>query len=322
MKNKQSIIGISIIFALIAGFFTLDSLLYDGVKPRNIKENGFQANFYAQENTTNTTAVVFIGGGQWGDYWGVEMAQRGFVGLSLAYTGYEGLPKLPEEIPLEYFEEAFKWLGEQAEVNPEKIIVMGASRNAELALVLASNLPELVSGAIAFSPSSVSWSNTVLPYNSDSLKASWTFRGEDISYVPMDKVVGMDSPLINTLEYWENGLSKEEQVQAASIKVEDIKGPILLFSGKEDQVWPSSRMADMLENRLEIHDFKYPFENIQYEHVGHQISGNPESNSGERRGKMTLQGQTYEYEYGGSNEDDFKAKQDAKKRLFEFIEGI
>ena len=321
-KNKKIIIGISIATILITGYLVLDGILFDGIKPKSINENGFQASYYANKNAKNKTAVVLIGGGQWGNYWGVEFAHKGFVGLSLPYSGNEGLPKLPEEIPLEYFESALKWLCEQPEVNPEKIVVMGASRNAELALVVASTLPELVSGVVTYAPSSVSWSNTVLPYNSDIVKPSWTYKGNDINYVPMDKISGNVSSTINTLEYWKNGLNKVENAEEAAIKVEKIKGPILLLSGKDDQVWPSSQMADILEKRLEENDFKYHFENIKYDNAGHLISSNPESHSDERTGKMTIQDKQYVFEYGGTNDGDFKAKQDAKIRVFKLIENL
>ncbi|WP_215731646.1 hypothetical protein [Bizionia saleffrena] len=49
---------------------------------------------------------------------------------------------------------------------------MGASRNVELALVIASTFPEIVSGVVAYSTRSISWSNTILPYNSNQLKPS------------------------------------------------------------------------------------------------------------------------------------------------------
>ena len=320
--NKKILVGISVIIILVVGYLVLDNLLFDGVKPKVIDENGFQANFYASPGTENSATVVLIGGGQWGDYWGVEMAKNGYVGLSLPYIGLESLPKLPEEIPLEYFEEALRWLGEQSEVNPEKIIVMGASRNAELALVIASALPELVSGVIAYAPSSVSWANTVLPHNSDAMKPSWTYRGKDIPYVPMKKISKGTSDTINTLEYWENGLMKEDLVKNAAIKIENVKGPILLLSGKDDEVWPSSLMADQLEKRLEEKSFPYQFRNIQYDNAGHLISGNPESNSEQRTGTMTIEGEQYTFKYGGTNEGDFKAKQNAKNEVFKLIETL
>lgn len=320
--NKKVIIGISILIVVVAGYFVLDSILFDGVKPEAIDENGFQANYFNNPETKNNATVLMIGGGQWGDYWGVELAKNGYVGLSIPYTNAEGLPKLPEEIPLEYFENALKWLREQPEVNPDKIIVMGASRNAELALLIASSLPELVSGAVAYAPGSVSWANTVLPFNSDELKPSWTYKGNDIPYVPMDKISGNNSDTINTFNYWENGLNKKEFVRDAAIKVEKINGPILLFSGRDDRVWPSARMADMLEDRIEDSNFEYEFKNIQYEDAGHLISGNPESKSEPRTGTMLIDDKQYSFEYGGTNDGDFKAKQNAKFELMQFMEKL
>ena len=321
-KNRKYIIWIGIMAFLFVGYFFADSFLFNGIKPRIINDNGFQTNYFIKKDTEETVSIILIGGGQWGDYWGQQFAEIGFVGLSLPYTGREGLPKLPEEINLEYFEDAIKWLEKQPEVDPDKIIVMGASRNAELSLVIASTFPKLVGGVIAYAPSSVSWSNTVLPYNSNELKPSWKYQGADVPYVPMDKISGNESNKIETIEYWKSGLAKTESVTQATIRVEKINGPILLFSGKDDKVWPSSLMADMIEQRIKESNFKYSFQNIKYEKAGHLISSNPESNSGFRTGKINIDGKDYEFEYGGTNEGDNKAKQDAKIRLFDFLEII
>jgi len=323
MKNyKKYVVGIGILIILIVGYFFLDSILFNGIKPIYLNNKKFQANYFAKKTTENKAAVIFIGGGQWGDYWGEQLANKGFVGLSLPYTGRIGLPKLPEEIQLEYFENAIEWLKKQPAVNPEKIIVMGASRNAELALIIASVFPELISGAIAYAPSSVSWSNTVLPYNSDDLKPSWKYRGVDIPYVPMEKISGNNSKKIETLEYWESGLAKTDFVDQAAIRVEKINGPILLFSGIDDRVWPSSLMADMIKQRLKENNFQYAFQNIKYEKAGHLISSNPDVNSDYRTGIISINGKDYEIEYGGTNEGDKNAKQDAKIKLLDFLEKI
>jgi dienelactone hydrolase len=318
-KNKKYVIGIGIIAFLLVGFLIIDSFLFNGVKPRAIVENGFQANYFAKKTTTQKAAVILIGGGEWGDYWGQEFAKKGFVGLSLPYLKRGGLPQLPEEINLEYFENAIKWLGKQPEVDPKKIIVMGASKNAELSLVIASIFPKLVGGVVAYAPSSVSWSNTVLPYNSNTLKPSWKYKGNDIPYIPMDKISGNDSNKIETLEYWKNGLAKVDYVAKASIKVEKINGPILLFSGLDDMVWPSAFMADMIEARIKKNDFKHEFQNVKYENSGHLISTHPEINSTIRTGNMKVNGKDYEYENGGTYQGDKKAKEDAKIRLIQLI---
>lgn len=322
MKYQKYIILIGIIAFLIVGYLIADKILFDGIKPRAINEDGFQANFYVKGFTPNKTTVVLIGGGQWGDYWAQQFAKKEMVGLSLPYTGKEGLPKLPEEIDLEYFQNAIKWLSKQKEVDSNKIILMGASRNAELALVIASTFPEIVSGVVAYSPSSVSWSNTVLPYNSNELKPSWKYNGIEIPYLPMNKISGNNSGKIKMIEYWKNGLSKSDLVDKAIIRVEKIKGPILLFSGIDDKIWPSSIMADMIEQRLKENNFKYSFQNMKYENAGHLISNNPEVNSNYRTGTINIDGKDYEYEFGGTSDGDFKAKKDAKIKLIEFIEKI
>ncbi|BAO76858.1 acyl-CoA thioester hydrolase/BAAT C-terminal domain-containing protein [Winogradskyella sp. PG-2] len=320
--NRKLIISIGVIAIIIISYLVIDSILFNGIKPKPINENGFQVNFFAKENIENKTAVVLIGGGQWGDYWSQEIANKEMVGISLPYIGKEGLPNLPEEIDLEYFESALNWIRKQKSVDPKKIIVMGASRNAELALIIASIFPDMVSGVIAYTPSSVSWSNTVLPYNSNELKASWKYNGIDIPYLPMTKISGNDTEKIRMLDYWENGLSKIDSTHKSHIKVELIKGPILLFSGVDDKVWPSAKMADMIENRLTNNNFKYNFKSIKYQNAGHSISTNPKQLSDLRIGKININGKNYEYEFGGTAEGDLNAKKNAYLQVFEFLLNI
>ena len=321
-KNKKYSIWIGIAALLIVGYLVADMILFNGIKPKIIEVDGFQANYYSKKDIKESTVIVLIGGGQWGDHWGSEFAKLGYVGLSLHYIGRKGLPKLPEEINLEYFEKALNWLNKQPEVDPNKIIVMGASRNAELSLVLASIFPNQISGVIAYAPSSVSWSNTVLPYNSNELKPSWKFKGIDIPFIPMEKISGNESNKIDYLQYWENGLDKTKFLEKATIKVERINGPILLLSGKNDKVWPSTLMADMIERRLKKHEFNHSFQNIKYKDAGHLISSNPDSNSDLREGEIYINGTNHQFEYGGTNEGDYKAKQDAKMKVLAFIEKL
>lgn len=311
--------GLTILFV---AYFLVDKVLFDGVKALPVNEAGFQANYFAKETTANETAVVLIGGGQWGDYWAQEFANKDMAGLSIPYTGRKGLTPLPEEIDLMYFENAIDWLKEQPHVDPDKIVVMGASRNAELALVLASMLTESISGVVAYAPSSVSWCNRVLPYNSDELKASWKYRGRDIPYVPMDKIAANESKELNMLAYWKSGLEKVDSLKDAIIQVERINGSILLFSGNDDRVWPSAQMADRIEKRLSDSSFSYSFHNIKYDNAGHSISTNPDDKSDYQTGNLQINGVDYDYEFGGTAEGNFKAKQDAKIKLMEYLKGI
>lgn len=317
---KKIFWGAVIIGLLIIGYLLTDYMLFNGVKPQKIAQNGFEANYFVAENTNQKAAVVLIGGGDWGDYWGQEFAKKGYVGLSLPYLGVNNMPQLQEEVDVVYFEKALQWLKNQPEVDATKIVVMGASRNAELALIIAAEFPEIVSGVIGYSPSSVAWSNTVLPYSSAEIKASWNYLGTPIPYVAMDKLTGNSLATLETLAYWKNGLQKAEAVKQAEIEVEKINGPILLLSGIDDRVWPSCLMADMIEKRLTQNNFQFPFWNMQYENAGHLISDNPERNSDQRMGEMNIDGKVYNFEYGGTIDGDQKAKQDAKSSVFNFVE--
>lgn len=321
-SNKKYIIWIGMVAFLFAGYIIADKLLFSGIQSRTINTNGFRANYFVKDNIQNKTSILLIGGGPWGDYWAQQFAQRDMVGISLPYAGKEGLPKLPEEIELEYFENAINWIGEQPEVNPNKIVVMGASRNAELALVIAATFPDIINGVVAYAPSAVSWSNTVLPYNSNELKASWRYKGVDIPYLPMNKIMGDESNTIEMLDYWKIGLAKTDFIEQATIKVEQINGPMILFSGNDDKVWPSSVMADMIEKRLKDRSFEHSFQNIKYDNAGHSISTNPDDASSFRTGTINISGKNYEYEFGGTDDGDFKAKQDARIKLMDFLEKL
>lgn len=321
MKKKRKYLALFLIpMVLIIGYVILDRILFDGFTGKEIAEEGFQAKFFCKPDIRNKPAVVLIGGGQGGEYWAHKFAEKGIVSLSLPYYRQSGLPSLMEEIPLEYFEKALNWLRSQPEVNPEKVILMGASRNGELSLVIASTFPELVGGVIAYAPSAVSWSNTVLPFNSDALKASWTYMDQDVPYLPMKKIKGNDSSKIETLEYWREGLKKIDQYEESIIRVEKINGPILLLSGKDDKIWPSAAMSDMIEERLRVHNFQHEFDNVQYENAGHLISRNISSIAEGRQGYMNVDGKSYEFEYGGTIEGDKLAIIKSQEKILSFLQ--
>jgi dienelactone hydrolase len=61
-------------------------------------------------------------------------------------------------------------------------------------------------------------------------------------------------------------------VARAEIPVERIDAPVLMFSGKDDQLWPSDIFAARVVERLKAHRFKHPVEHYSYENAGHQMA--------------------------------------------------
>jgi dienelactone hydrolase len=56
------------------------------------------------------------------------------------------------------------------------------------------------------------------------------------------------------------------------IPVERIKGPILLISGEDDDLWPSARFAEIAMHRLRHARHPFPVNHLRYAHAGHTIA--------------------------------------------------
>ena len=130
--------------------------------------------------------------------------------------------------------------------------------------------------------------------------SSWTFHGKPVPFLPLDYRRGFDTndPLA-AVKLLQAALDQKERVKKASIRVEKINGPILLLSGKADEIWPSPQMANAVCDRLRTKHFRFKYENVQYADAGHtfQDHGN----------------------FGGTSEGNAKAGRDAKLRILAFL---
>eukprot|EP00079_Xenopus_tropicalis_P032567 XP_017946338.1 PREDICTED: bile acid-CoA:amino acid N-acyltransferase-like [Xenopus tropicalis] len=71
------------------------------------------------------------------------LASRGFASLALAYFAYEDLPKFMPTMDLAYFEEAAQFLLRNPKVSGNGVGVVGVCKGAEIALCMASYLPQV-----------------------------------------------------------------------------------------------------------------------------------------------------------------------------------
>ena len=54
--------------------------------------------------------------------------------------------------------------------------------------------------------------------------------------------------------------------------MENIKAPILLFSGESDEMWPSTFMGEMIVQRLKEHNFKYSYYHHHFKRANHSFN--------------------------------------------------
>jgi dienelactone hydrolase len=198
------------------------------------------------------------------------LASRGYSVLSLGYFLTPGLPQDLIEIPLEYFERAIAWMKHNPAVQSEKIAVSGISRGGELSLLLGATFPE-IKAVIAYVPSGIVWPG--IGASGESAKSAWTWRGEPVTCMkaaPPNPELWSRNPVPMT-SWFEDSIKNQEAVERAAIAVEKINGPVLMFSGTDDQMWPSLKLADLAVQRFIAKDFQHPYEHVSYAGAGHFI---------------------------------------------------
>jgi dienelactone hydrolase len=198
------------------------------------------------------------------------LASRGRAAMAVAYFDWgerEGLCGALSEVPLEHFETATNLL-RRAEVDPTDLAVVGISKGAEAALLLAARRPD-IARVVALSASSHAWESVRLDPEAEA--SSWSARGEPVPYLRFD--VGdefyrtLDKRLL--LPCHEAALDAEAE-PAAAIPVELIRADTLLISLSGDVVWPSRRMADAVAARM-TEAGAAPVRHVVLEAAGHAL---------------------------------------------------
>ena len=242
-----------------------------------VRENGLVANFHRPSTSGSHPGIIVIGGAGGGlgspNAVGSLLAERSYAALALAYFGLEHLPARLQEIPLEYFKSAIEWMRAQPSVDPNKIGLVGTSKGGEAALLVGATYGE-IRAVVAYSPSHVvfqgideAWSNA------SASKSSWTLDGKPVPFVPFR----MDNDCIERygfyLGLYLGSLQDQQAAERAAIPVERINGPILLASGTDDAIWPSSMMCERVVERLRESEFAFSFQHFSYDGAGHLLAG-------------------------------------------------
>ncbi|WP_440066921.1 acyl-CoA thioester hydrolase/BAAT C-terminal domain-containing protein [Streptosporangium sp. OZ121] len=300
-----------------------------GVSREVIDEDGVKGVLYRADGTEDHPAVIYVTGSDGGvglmsENRAALLASHGYTTLALAYFNYPGLPSTLTEIPLEYIGNAVDWLKDQDGVS-DFVAFSGASRGGELALLAGATF-DSIDAVIAISPSGVVWPS--VPSNLSVVEPSWTLGGLPLTYV--DESLSRDD-LIDLMEdnegtgaivplrpYFEDALAADPNSANAEIPVEQTNGPILLISGEDDQLWPSTALANISNGRLQASTtYSFPYRHRSYEGAGHIIL-------------VPNQPTTYNHYLGpapynnylglgGTPEADHNANRKAWKRTLEFL---
>ncbi len=248
----------------------------DTIKIEKVIQPDWGAYVHFPPAQTTLPVIVTLGGAEGGLSFTEEeanlMAQEGFIVMRLGYFKYSKttMKQTLIELRIEKVLEAIDWLKKRPTVDTTKIALLGISKGAELALLVASKT-KTVKAVAAHVPSHVVWYG--MGKRRGVNKSSWTWQGKPIAFLPYAKPKsGWFTKRI--AEFYEAGLEKfPEKIPQAIIPVENITGPILLSSGGQDAIWPSAYMAYEIEKRLKLNAFPFEVNHLHFPEAGHGIFG-------------------------------------------------
>jgi uncharacterized protein len=303
------------IFLILSVLFSPAVRADDTIRIEKVVESDWGAYVHFPPSEIPLPVIVTLGGAEGGLSFTEEeanvMTRDGFVVMRLGYFKYSKstMKQTLKELRVEKVSEAIDWLKKFPAVDSNKIALLGISKGAELALLVASKSTSIKAVA-AHVPSHVVWYG--IGEWKGLNKSSWTWQGEPMAFVPYAKPKsGWFTKRI--AEFYEAGLeSFPEKITPALIAVENISGPILISSGGKDDVWPSAFMAHELEKRLRLKGFPFDVQHLHFPEAGHGIFGLL-PDQGDKKAMSALEAG------GGSSIANYEAREQTWQKTFSFF---
>lgn len=271
---------------------------------KRIAENGLLANYYPGTGEGARPGVLLLGGSEGAIGGGVtrmakDLQAHGYAVLNMSYYRGPGQNVRLERVPLEMFDHALEWLKAQPNVDRERLAVIGGSKGAEAALIIAARHPEL-RAAIAGMPSSVAWQGldwNILRQIFTPPDGSWSVGGKAIPFVPYVKEFNG-----NLLDLYTKSLSHAGEHPDAIIPIEKSRAAVLLVCGRQDSLWPSCPMSEQVKARAA--QMGGPAVTVlAYDTAGHGVFGLPVDKGDPNFGQLSG--------LGGTNEGNNDARADS-----------
>src|SRR5689334_4976597 len=203
--------------------------------------------------------------------WAPALAREGLAVLAISYFGAPGLPSELDRIDVGVVDRAADWLGRRCDIADAPFAVMGVSRGSELAFLAGVHV-DRIGPIVALAPSGIGWFALGVhgPVNSP----AWMIDGEPVPYPwPQRGVTAPrgDGP-VALRPLFEQLLLDGEAIRGAEIPIERCRGPILLVSGDDDQMWPSSTFAGLIGERLARTGATVRCDDLRYPRAGHAFA--------------------------------------------------
>ncbi|WP_251864911.1 acyl-CoA thioester hydrolase/BAAT C-terminal domain-containing protein [Achromobacter sp. Marseille-Q4962] len=255
-------------------------LAADGVTRQDVREEGLVGTLYLPPGPGPHPAVMILNGSGGGinEPRAALYASRGYAAFALAYFKAPGLSDYISNTPLEYFQTGLRWLRKKVRPLHDFVAVSGQSRGGELVLLLGATFPDEVSAVVAYVPGAVvhSAQNACDPRLGRE-GPTWLLGGKPLPHVWENNRTATWAPFDEGPAPHRHerailtALRDPDAVARARIKVENIRGPVMLLSATDDGSWPSSLYSRMVRDKLEEVRHPYPVRWLDYQNGGHAI---------------------------------------------------
>jgi pimeloyl-ACP methyl ester carboxylesterase len=149
------------------------------------------------------------------------------------------------------------------------------------------------------------------------VRSAWSYQGSPVPFVtPSGTRVNADLALVGTPGFLA-GL-RNPAVERATIAVERINGPVLLASGQDDQLWPSTEFSDRVMERLRAYGHAFADRHLSYPEAGHDV-GRGVPNLALVDLTTTNPTNGARYAHGGTLAGTARALEDSWPRVLQFL---
>jgi hypothetical protein len=249
-----------------------------------VAEAGLVGDLYLPPGPGPWPGVLLLGGSEGGrpdPAYASLLASQGFAVLGLAYFGEPSLPPTLQRIPVEYGLAGAAWLAERPEVSGPRVGMIGTSKGGEYALLLASTQPDRFGAVVAHVPSDLVWPAFVADPSAGPM-SGWTRGGTDVPFLnwatggSQSEAPPPGEPERLT-QFSADAVveATPEELAWARIPVERIAAPVLLTSGGDDGIWPSSAQARRALAAIDEAGNPYGSQHLDFPAAGHVVAGPP-----------------------------------------------
>lgn len=222
----------------------------------------------------NHAPIVLVFGGSEGGRFAADhplisaLSHAGFHVGRVAYFGAPDTPAKLDRIALDPIDALVSDVADRPEVDARCVFVAGASKGAELALLLASG-NDRIGAVAAIAPTHVVFqSSRITPLRN----SSWRRGDQPIAFVPFPWSLATLRGIFGQgyRDMHLSALENDAAVTRALIPAERIAGPVLLIGAAQDSIWPSDVMARAVASRLAENGFAHTMR-LKIEDHGHYL---------------------------------------------------